>query len=188
DTSRQMERMFTTLLTLARSQRGELNVSREQVNLVELLRKLEGQNADLLSEKSISCDWRLPANAVVQTDLAMAKSIFINLIDNAVEHTAPRGDIQVQLAETPEAFVLRITNSNSTLQPKDLDHLFEPLWRKDGARSERTHAGLGLALVQVLAEQLGWSVHPELPRADLFSMTIRIPKTPLLDCSSVRLA
>ncbi|MEZ5658548.1 MAG: ATP-binding protein [Burkholderiaceae bacterium] len=36
--------------------------------------------------------------------------------------------------------------------------MFDRLWRKDAARSNARHAGLGLALVQAYADQLGLSV------------------------------
>ena len=47
-----------------------------------------------------------------------------------------------------------LTNSVNGLAPEDLDKLAEPFWRASPGREDRSHAGLGLALAQRLAELL----------------------------------
>ncbi|MBN1868834.1 hypothetical protein JW916_16265 [Candidatus Sumerlaeota bacterium] len=46
-----------------------------------------------------------------------------------------------------DAIDLSLLNSNDSLTHDDLSHLFEALWRKDAARSDDSHGGLGLTLV-----------------------------------------
>ncbi len=56
---------------------------------------------------------------------------------------------------------LTVANTTHALEAGDLPHLFEPLWRKDAARTDRDHVGLGLALVSAIAQRLDIDVHAE---------------------------
>jgi signal transduction histidine kinase len=58
---------------------------------------------------------------------------------------------------------LVVTNTSLAIGPEDLPHLFQPFWRKDPARSDGGHAGLGLALVRAFASLLDAEVTLDLP-------------------------
>ena len=55
---------------------------------------------------------------------------------------------------TIDGISLRLENRTDELTETDLPHLFEPFWRKDTARSDRHHHGLGLALAAEFAALL----------------------------------
>jgi signal transduction histidine kinase len=55
-----------------------------------------------------------------------------------------------------------IANSNAGLSRQDLAHVFEPFWRKDAARSDGRHGGLGLSLVAAFARLIGAEVRLEI--------------------------
>ena len=50
---------------------------------------------------------------------------------------------------------LAVANPRGELEEHSLRYIFERFWRKDAARGEDGHAGLGLTLVCAYAEQLG---------------------------------
>ncbi|QDU83037.1 hypothetical protein Pla163_01330 [Planctomycetes bacterium Pla163] len=50
---------------------------------------------------------------------------------------------------------VRVENDAPDLDPSELAILSEPFWRKDGARTDRSRAGLGLALSSGLAASAG---------------------------------
>ena len=54
-----------------------------------------------------------------------------------------------------DAREIAITNGPTALTPADIAHLCERFWRKDSARTDSTHSGLGLALAAELARILG---------------------------------
>ena len=70
-----------------------------------------------------------------------------------------------------------MANTADGLGPEDLPHLFERFWRKEASRSSSEHAGLGLALAQVLAELLGMKIRAELVRADTLVLSLEAPAT-----------
>jgi two-component system sensor histidine kinase QseC len=175
DTARQMERLVNTLLALARSERGELRLQCDAVDLVGLLREIQQKLSGRIAVRNLSLEWLLPTEAIISADRAACESILQNLIENAVEHTPPGGWIVCRLERDGAAFALTVVNANVDLTPDDLPRLGEPFWRKDAARTDRTHAGLGLALVQALSAALRFDVRLAIPGPCRFQVTLQIP-------------
>jgi signal transduction histidine kinase len=72
-----------------------------------------------------------------------------NLLDNALRYTPAGGRVQVDLRLEEERLVLRIRDSGSGFAPRDLPHVFTPLFRSEASRSRQTGgAGLGLAIAR----------------------------------------
>lgn len=91
--------------------------------------------------------------------------VLSNLVHNAVRETGSHGtgraQVVVALAEEDEDVLLRVRDSCGGIAPEDVPHLFEPGWRRDGARTpegDRAGAGLGLTVVRELLERAGGSV------------------------------
>ena len=175
EATREMERQINTLLALARSERGELKFQRESINVSLLLEELRGQLAPRLQAKRLQLDWSVPADALVFSDRAACRSILLNLCDNAVEYTPAGGRIVCRLQRTGNICAFTLANPNPGLKPEDLAHLFEPFWRGDAARTDRAHAGLGLALARSLAAALGCDLKATLPQRDEVQFTLSIP-------------
>ena len=75
-----------------------------------------------------------------------------NLIDNAVRHNTPGGDIQITTSTSPVGAVLSVTNSGQVILPAEVDRLFQPFQRLGPrpARHDGGH-GLGLSIVRAIA-------------------------------------
>lgn len=91
-----------------------------------------------------------PAGGVTATgDRGALLRVLINLLDNAIRHAR----FQVELAVTADAVaaVFTVTDDGPGIDPSDLPHLFEPLFRADRTRNSATGgSGLGLAIVERL--------------------------------------
>jgi two-component system sensor histidine kinase QseC len=53
--------------------------------------------------------------------------------------------------------------------------MFERFWRKDAARTGGRHSGLGLSIVQALADALGIQVTADLTADRVFTVSLRFP-------------
>ena len=115
-----------------------------------LRRRIEEK--DLRVERSFPQD-RHP----VSIDPALITRLVDHLLDNAVRYTPIGGRIGVRLETKPEDGVrLVVENSGPEIARADLEHLFEPFYRVDPARTRGNGGGgagpgLGLALVAAIA-------------------------------------
>jgi signal transduction histidine kinase len=81
----------------------------------------------------------------------------MNLVDNAVRHTPPGGEVRLSVERRDRLAVAAVYNDGTTIRPEDLDRVFDRFYRvTDGTTSENgQHAGLGLAIVKAIAEASG---------------------------------
>jgi two-component system sensor histidine kinase QseC len=112
--------------------------------------------ADRAKAKQLTFSFNAPPDAMIQTDRALLHSILTNLLSNSVEY-APRSG-RVEIGWQVDEGKMTISNTVQDLNPADVPHLFERLWRKDKSRTGNDHCGLGLALSQTFAELLGFSL------------------------------
>jgi signal transduction histidine kinase len=81
------------------------------------------------------------------------------LLENAVAHTTPDDRIEVSARLEDGGVVLAVADSGSGIQDSDLQRIFQRFARAEPSRSRPTGGlGLGLAIVQAIAEAHGGSV------------------------------
>ncbi len=73
-----------------------------------------------------------------------------NLIDNAIRHTPPGGNIDViQRTSDRRGLIIDVRDSGSGIPEEDLPFVFERFYKADKARTRgRSGTGLGLAIVK----------------------------------------
>jgi signal transduction histidine kinase len=167
DAARRMGGSVTTLLKLARIEMGAESFAFGEQSLAELVRQALLHTAQLAREKRLDVRVDVPAAARAWNDPDVLRIVVGNLIDNAVTY-APAEDLVRVVAEgTPTRWSIAVENSAPALGAADLEHLKQPFWRKDAARSDGDRSGLGLALSSALAERAGLTLAFDLERGRL---------------------
>jgi two-component system sensor histidine kinase QseC len=173
ESAEQMERMIRALLALARAGGGAAEAVREPVDVSAMLEDLRGSLEARLRDRQLALDWQVAPGIIVSAEATTAHAILVNLLDNTVEHTPEGGRVTCCLERSDGGFLLTLANTNPGLTPAEMPRLFEPFWRKDAARSDRAHAGLGLSLVRAFGEQFGWEVCAGLKEGGQVQMRLR---------------
>jgi signal transduction histidine kinase len=105
--------------------------------------------------------------AVLDGDPLLVQRLAGNLIDNAVRHNVPGGDVAVGTGtvgtgtSSAHAF-LSVTSSGQVIPPAEVERLFQPFQRL-GPRSARrgNGHGLGLSIVRAIAAAHGATITPK---------------------------
>jgi two-component system sensor histidine kinase QseC len=112
----------------------------------------------------------------VNTDPFILEQIIFNLLSNATSYSPPGSAVSCASEHASDGkWELRFSNPTDALEQEDLRHMFERFWRKDTARTGGRHAGLGLSIVQALADALGIQVTNDLTADSVFTVSLRFP-------------
>ena len=92
-------------------------------------------------------------------EIAHLRRALINLLNNAVQHTAPGHVIEVHIEAAEHQVSIGVANPGSPIAREHLPRLFERFYRVDASRSNSGHNhGLGLAIVKAIALMHGGDV------------------------------
>lgn len=144
----QMNRLVQDLLTLSSLEASSIFADETDVDIGKLIAEL-ADSADSLSTNKHIIDADIPADLRITASASALRSIFGNLINNAVNYTPPGGNITITWAETPEGACLRVTDTGIGIDATHIPRLTERFYRVDQGRSKNTGGtGLGLAIVK----------------------------------------
>lgn len=87
-----------------------------------------------------------------------------NLLDNAIAHSPPGGEVRVRCHVEPHRVVLTVSDQGPGVPPELHERIFEPFFRGDAER-ERSGAGLGLAIAREIARAHGGDIYYDSPAA-----------------------
>lgn len=125
---------------------------RTRIDLRSVVESIVEDYADAGADVSLDAG----ANPVVHADLLALRSIFANLVGNAIKY-GDRADISIT-AGTDHAVVL-IDDDGAGLHEAELERVFEPFYRAEPSRSRDTGGiGLGLAIVRTVVRAHGGDV------------------------------
>ena len=140
------------LLVVARSERGRLALATERLHAGELFETVRRRFAARAEEAGRSIESGAGAELEIEGDRIRLEQALTNLVDNALRH----GDGPVRLwAEAADGSVtLAVADSGPGFPDGFEARAFERFSRADAAR-ERGGAGLGLAIVETIAQSHG---------------------------------
>lgn len=102
---------------------------------------------------------RVRGDATVHIERAHLRRALINLLSNAVQHTAPGQVIDVKIDLQANRVAIAVTNPGDVIASEHLPRLFERFYRVDASRSNSGgNHGLGLAIVKAIALMHGGDV------------------------------
>jgi signal transduction histidine kinase len=116
------------------------------------------------------------APVVVEGDAGWLERLVLNLADNALKFTLDQGRVVVRVARDRNVARIDVEDTGMGLTPEEAPRVFERFFRTDPAPSSSTEgAGLGLSLVQWIAEQQGGGVPVRSRRGEGSTFTVTLP-------------
>jgi signal transduction histidine kinase len=149
----QQERLIAALLALASSQRGIGQL--ECLDLADITRDVLLARRGDAERHGIHLSAAL-AVAPVTGDPSLAESLVANLLDNAIRHNLPGGQVEISTALATAGAVVSVSNTGALVPPAAVEDLFQPFRQLGTERTRRGEGhGLGLAIVRAIADAHG---------------------------------
>lgn len=104
----------------------------------------------------------LPESAKIKSHYDKLSRILVNLLNNAFKYSDPGTRIEVLAQLTEQELTISVKDEGQGILPEDLGKIFNRLYRVETSRNMKTGGhGLGLAIAQELAHQLGGEITAE---------------------------
>ena len=151
-----MERLASDLLTLARSDRGELELMTAPLDLAELAGDVARRTTPLAQSRGVELGFQNTAQPLVEVDPDRIQQVLLILLDNAIKHTPVGGRVDVRVRTDGGMAVAEVVDTGSGIAPEHLPRIFDRFYRAEKARSrEAGGTGLGLAIAKMLVDAHG---------------------------------
>ncbi len=178
DELKRMSRLVKDLLLLARAERPDfLDLTMVQVD--ELMETIYAKATAIAPRQ-----WQMTQVAQVRIvgDRDRLTQAVMNLTQNAVEHTQPADTIELGSRLVNQQIYIWVYNSGSTVSPADQRRIFQRFARAPISHRTRSEgAGLGLAIVQAIADAHGGTVTLESEPGKGTIFTLVLPLEPPQD-------
>lgn len=160
--SRRLKGMLDDLFELAQLEARETKPVFESMPLAELVQDVIQKFQIPAQQAQVRIDWKVPPNPpFVKADFAMTERVLDNLIGNALDHTEAGGMIRVRLDPLEQAAMVKVIDNGVGIGEMELEHIFDPFFRKHKTGDETGHAGLGLAIARRMVELQGGTITAE---------------------------
>jgi len=177
-----MKSLVDGLMTLARTDSGELQVRSSECDFRQLVDECSGLLEPLAVEKGIALRRDL-AEATIEGDGELLVQLVLNFLQNAIRYNRPGGEVRIALRVEGSTAILSVSDTGIGIPAEDLPRIFDRFYRVDRARSSREGGtGLGLAIAKAIIEAHGGTLSCEstLSVGSTFTARLPMPESPKL--------
>ncbi len=148
------------LLTLSSFESDEFSLHVTQVDLGDLVRRVEEALRPLIADRRLDTTFEVPPHPVVISgDAAHLERVLFNLLSNALKFTEDGGTIGCVLRSEAERVVLEVSDTGIGIPAEEQEQLFTRFFRSSTAQERAIQGtGMGLAIVFSIVHRHGGDV------------------------------
>ncbi len=154
-----MNRFISNLLDITRMEAGALRIKKEPYDVQDLLGSCLNALEPRLKERKIKID--IPSSLpLISMDSVLMAQVLINLLDNALKYSPPKGIIEVDVRTRDHWLEIGIADQGPGIPEEYLAQVFNKFFRSN--RTEGVSGtGLGLAISKGIVEAHGGKIWAE---------------------------
>jgi signal transduction histidine kinase len=181
--TRRLEGVIDELLTMARVSDPHSPFDPVPVDLLDVVRDVEDECAQIAAAAEVIVSTTLPDDAVLVAGRPdELHRMLANLLGNAVKYSHLGSSVEIRLAAVEDQVVLSVIDHGLGISEEDQLDLFREFFRSTNPEAlARPGSGLGLVIVDRIVRRHGGhvAVHSELGRGT--RMTVTLPAAAVLD-------
>jgi len=170
--------LLNQLLDVSRITRGFVNLSKTPVDLTELINEVLAGMSDLMAKRESQLVIALPSEPLwVNADPVRLKQVLTNLLQNAVQYSAPTGQIALQAERVGEQIEINVRDNGMGMTPEMVNEAFTSFAQaKRSLDRSLGGLGMGLTVAKSLVELHGGEIAASSPGPDQGSeFVVRLP-------------
>jgi signal transduction histidine kinase len=172
-----LRRLVADLQELSRAEAKQLTLHPTAIAANSLIARAMTRIAPQYAEKQVILTPTIAAELlIVDADPDRMTQVLINLLGNALQHTAPGDTVAISTVRDGDYVRFCIRDTGAGIAAEHLPHLFERFYRVDKARARTTGGtGIGLTICMALVEAHGgriWAESAGLGQGAAFSFAL----------------
>jgi two-component system, OmpR family, heavy metal sensor histidine kinase CusS len=174
DEVRHLSTIVRKLLLLSLADAGQMQLSKTEVDLSELLTDLASDieliSPDLTVQMEVASGLNIPA------DRPLLIQVLQNLIGNATKYNLPAGWVRIEAGYRDRLVFVRISNRSTDIPASERAVIFDRFYRGDPARNKQVEGlGLGLSLAREIVYAHGGDLMLDLTPTGQTAFTLTLP-------------
>lgn len=159
DKAKQVSKLITRLLLLARIDQKRQKFNKEKVDLSVLVDIAVSGVQELAEQKEVMLLSDIPEGTIVDADEALLLSAITNLISNGIKYGNKSGYVSVSAAKNGDKTEIIVADNGVGISEEYIDKIWTRFYRVDDARNdEYGSSGLGLSMVKSIIELHGGEI------------------------------
>ena len=175
-----MYRLVVDLLDLAHLDAGTAELQRAPVDLKVLLKEIIRTLTPQANQGQVHLSLDIGDLPSIIGDGDRLAQVFTNLVDNAIHHTPPGGEVRIQAGVNAANVEISVEDSGTGIPPEDLPRIFERFYQVDKSRPGGgvRGVGLGLAIAKEIVESHGGSISVQSQPGQGSVFVVNLPVAP----------
>lgn len=161
--NKRMIELVNQLLNVSRVELGTFAIEPRPTDISSVAEEALEELAPQIVKKELNVAKEYDENMpLINTDPALLRIIFQNLISNAAKYTPEKGMIQLTIKKETGNFLIRVADNGCGIPIGQQSKVFTKLFRADNAREiDPDGTGLGLYIVQSIVKEMGGAIRFE---------------------------
>lgn len=172
---KRMTGLVSNLLTLARSDSAQQNVTMEAFDLYQVAKQTIHTFEAYAQIKDITLQIKSPNSLQIIGNKELLTQLLYILIDNAIKYSEYEGTVTLAISKEGNQLLLTVTDNGVGIEEKHIPHLFKRFYRVDKARTRQEGGyGLGLSIAKWIVDTHNGTinVHSKLHEGSTFIVTL----------------
>ncbi len=158
DETKKMDKLVKQLLDLSKMESGQMKLSWEDFNLLELVERATKKHRIEFEKAGIQLVKNIEADIMVHADFEMMERALDNYLSNAIRHANAQKTIRISAKREDGKAILSVFNSGKGIPEEEMEKIWTSFYKADKARTrELGGTGLGLSIVKAVIDAHGES-------------------------------
>lgn len=159
DKSKQVSKLVSRLLLLARIDQNRQKFNKEKVDLGVIIDVAVDSMKELAAQKEILLFSNVPEGTIVVADESLLLSAITNLISNGIKYGKESGYVSVSASKNGDKTEIIVADNGVGISEEHIDKIWTRFYRVDDVRNdEYGSSGLGLSMVKSIIELHGGEI------------------------------
>ena len=148
-----LTKLINSLLTVAKLDASQTKLKKDNIRIDELLADCAQAMNQAAVKKNIRINLSIEESAEINADKEKLRSVFINLIDNAIKYSFENSSIKINLKIIDDNRInIEVIDNGQGIPQAEIPFVFNRFYRSDEIRAEISGSGLGLAIAKEIIE------------------------------------